>query len=205
MKKKINILGILFCISIMSLQAQIARQQADIIALEHLQTESVSLYVNTDTPSANFVLTTYKGETVRVLHLGWVYFVVEDSDTSEPSQQRYLVVKAENGSLAEIITSNDFAPADLHAWIKIENQTSTPPVWEEDQLKFLYPNPVRDFLTVPYAGAEARVEIFNLQGNRLFSKLFSGTELNVSFLNAGIYIVSVSDETGRTNYRIIKK
>jgi len=205
MIKKINLIGFLLCISIMSLQAQITRQQADIIALEHLQNKSASLYVNADTPSANFVLTTYKGETVRVLHLGWVYFVSEDSDTSEAAQQRYLVVKAKNGSLAEIITSNDFAPADLHAWIKVENQTSTPPVWDEDQLRFLYPNPVRDFLTIPFAGAEARVEIFDLQGNRLFSELFSGTELNVSFLNAGIYIVSVSDETGRTNYRIIKK
>ena len=205
MKKKTNILGLLLCISVVSLQAQITRQQADIIVLEHIQNENAVLYVNANTPSPNFVLTTNKGETVRIKHVGWVYFVAENADASEPSQQRYLVVKAENGSLAEIITSNDFAPADLSSWIVVGSETSTPPIWNENNITTLYPNPVRDFLTIPYTGTQAHVEIFDLQGNRLFSELFSGTELNVSFLNAGIYIVSVFDETGRTNYRIIKK
>ena len=68
--------------------------------------------------------------------------------------------------------------------------------------KQLYPNPVDDWLTLPCTGESTRVEIYDLKGTRLFSGLLSEKcELNVSFLNAGVYMVNVSGET----YKLIKK
>ena len=68
----------------------------------------------------------------------------------------------------------------------------------------LYPNPVDEWLTIPCSGVSAYVEIYDLKGNSLFSgRVFpdKACQLNVSFLNAGIYIVNVSGKT----YKMIKK
>ena len=74
---------------------------------------------------------------------------------------------------------------------------------KEDTYKFLYPNPVDDWLTLPCKGENTRVEIYDLKGTRLFSGSLSGNDacqLNVSFLSAGIYMVNVDGKT----YKIIK-
>jgi hypothetical protein len=58
-------------------------------------------------------------------------------------------------------------------------------------------------LTVPCNG-DARVEIYDLKGTRLFSGLVSGKgacQLDVSFLNTGVYMVNVAGEV----YKVIKK
>ena len=59
----------------------------------------------------------------------------------------------------------------------------------------LYPNPVDDWLTIPCDGKSVRVEIYDLKGTRLFSGTFSDKDshqLNVSFLNTGVYMVDIS-------------
>jgi len=72
-----------------------------------------------------------------------------------------------------------------------------------NSVKLLYPNPVDDILILP-CGEDAYIEIYDLKGTRLFSGLLSGEDtcqLNVSFLNAGVYMVNVSGEM----YKMIKK
>ena len=193
-----------------SLRAQITREQADAIVLEHIQNEVTQphlLYVNVNSPNAEGItIETRMREKVNVKHACLVYFLDENPDVSGPSQRRYLFVKKDNGNLLEIKTRNDYLPNDIDSWKVVEISTGLNEK-EGNNLKPPYPNPVDDWLTLPSSGDRTRVEIYDLKGTRLFSGLFSGKnayQLNVSFLNAGVYIVNVSGETGTANYKIIK-
>jgi len=66
-----------------------------------------------------------------------------------------------------------------------------------------YPNPVNDLLSFPCNGEPIRVEIYDLKGTRLYTEMLSGEDtcqLDVSFLNTGLYLVRVDGET----YKIAK-
>jgi hypothetical protein len=179
------------------LSAQITREQADVIVLNHVQSgvTNPSLYVNLNNPDAKgIVITTSNEETVRAKYACWAYCL----DENELFQRRYLFVKENNGSLLEVIASNDHSElGDLWAAM------STGLAKEKGSVKLLYPNPVGDVLTVPCNDDQVRVEIYDLKGARLFSGLVSGKDacqLNVSFLNTGVYMVNISGKT----YKIIK-
>ncbi|MDR2407213.1 MAG: T9SS type A sorting domain-containing protein, partial [Bacteroidales bacterium] len=114
-------------------------------------------------------------------------------------------VKEDNGSLLEVIASNDLGSGDLTQWKEVE--TTGLVDREINNIKPLYPNPVNDLLTIPCTGNHIRVEIHDLKGSRLFSGLLSDKEtcqLDVSFLNAGMYLLSVYGGT-KVVYKIIKK
>jgi len=206
MKKMIFWMLVLFAWTT-SLSAQITREQADAIVMEHIQKEVprplVYLYANNNTPSGEvFSITTNKEESIKVKYACWVYFLNEYPDVNGPAQRRYFFVKADTGNLLEVITSHDFGPAgDLSAWTEVKASTGI--VEQKENNKQIYPNPVNDLLTLPCNGENIRVEIYDLKGACLFSGTLSDKDtcqLNVSFLNAGIYLVNVSGET----YRIIK-
>jgi hypothetical protein len=189
-----------------SLSAQITREQADVIVREHIQKEVTRpvmyLYFNSNTPSNEvMVITTHMGETIKIKYPCWVYFLNEYPDVNGPAQRRYFFVKEDNGSLMEVIISHDFGPDDSYSWNDMEISTGTAMVVNSQ--KQPYPNPVKDLLTLPCNGEDVRVEIYNLNGTRLFSDNFSGNgscQLNVSFLSAGIYILSIDGE----RFKIIK-
>ena len=185
------------------LPAQITREQADAIVLEYLKSEVTpfDLYVNINTPNEEGVtITTLKEETIKVKYPCWVYCVTPycakcpTFNAVPPAQFRYLFVKEDNGSLLEVITSNDYGP-DLYlsSWVAL-GLTGLPEM-AETSVQSPYPNPVDDWLTIPCNGENSRVEIYDLKGARLFSGLLSDKEdcrLNVSFLNAGVYLESVT-------------
>jgi len=186
--------------------AQITREQGDAIVSEYLRNEATRpyfLYFNNNTPSQeDIVLTTDKGEIIKAKYACRVYFFDEYFDVNGPFQRRYLLVNENTGNLLEIIINNDFGPSDLASWA-IVSMPSGLAERKKDAGKSLYPNPVDDWLTLPCTGDRIRVEIRDLKGACLFSGLLSDKDacrLNVSFLNAGIYIVNVSGET----YKIIK-
>ena len=56
---------------------------------------------------------------------------------------------------------------------------------------FLYPNPAKDVLYVHTSDTEGVVEIFDLEGRRVYSAPIAGetTEINISALNRGVYLV----------------
>ena len=192
-----------------SISAQITREQADVIALDYLQSESdrpFKLYVNVNTPNEDgFVITTYNEETVRAKYACWVYFVHEavpfhHHPYSTPF--RYLFVKEDNGSLLEVITSNDVLLSDLESAWEVVEQSGLVEV--ESRAKQLYPNPASDWLNLSCNGENLQVTIYDLNGSRLFSEMLSGEnacQINVSFLKTGVYVVNVNGEA----YRIIKK
>ena len=186
-----------------SLLAQITREQADAIVLNHVQSEVTQpycLYGSIHTPNEEgIVLTTYREETFKAKYACWIYFLDENPNVNGPAQRRYLFVKEDTGNLLEVITSNDFCP-DLDLWTVVSAFTGLGD-WKENNSKLLYPNPVDDWLTIPCTSS--RVEIYDLKGTRLFSGWLSEKDtcrLDVSFLSAGVYLVSVSGET----YKIVK-
>ena len=122
--KKITlpILLVFFCAT--SLQAQITQEQANTIVFQYLQAELTQpylLYVYYHEPSADeILLTTYNEEVIKVKYPCWAYYLNENSEISEPCQHRYLFVKANDGNLLEVITSNDLGQTDLTEWTLIE-------------------------------------------------------------------------------------
>ena len=206
MKK--NLLLLLVCICYASVSfAQITREQADEIVLNYLKTEAgypYSVFVNVNTPSEEgFVITTSNDETVKAKYACWVYLAIPIPPelAAPPHAYHCLFVKEDNGSLLELKAMNSSIP-ELTDWelVKASSGIVEP---QGNNNRLLYPNPVNDWLTFPCNGENTRVEIYDLKGTCLFSGMFSAEnvcQLDVSFLNAGIYVVNVSGET----FKIIK-
>ena len=200
MKKIIILTSVLLAWTTASSAAEkITREQADAIVQSYVQSEVTqpgALYANANDPDGSGIsITTSNGETLRAKYACWAYYLNE----SEPAQRRYLFVKEEGGSLLEVIASNDLSELSA-SWAAMPTGLTDN---KGNNLKQLYPNPVGDLLTLPCNGTNARVEICDLKGTRLFTGLLSGEEpcqLNVSFLSAGVYMVNVAGET----YKIIK-
>jgi len=190
-----------------SLSARITREQADAIVLEHIQKEEtlpfVYLYVNKNTPSnKNVTITAYIGESIKVKYACWIYYLDEHTRLYGLAQRRrYFFVKEDSGSLLEIISHWFFSPDDSHSWEAVDITSGIPAI--ESSVKQPYPNPVNDVLTIPCKEESVHVKIYDLSGARHYTGLLSGAnacQLNVSFLNPGVYIVSVDGET----FKIIK-
>ena len=186
-----------------SLPAQITREQADAIVLGYLQNEETQhyvLYANVNVPNEEGIaITTFSGETFRAKYACWVYYVAKPL-LSSFYPVRYLFVKENDGNLLEVIANNDFGPIGDTRWT-IVKASSGIAEQKENNIQ-LYPNPVDDWLTVS-CGENNRIEIRDLKGSLLYSGLLSGKDarLNVSFLNAGFYLVSIEGK----NFKIIKK
>jgi hypothetical protein len=178
----------------------ITREEADVIVQNYVQSEAAgTLYANLSAPNGEGItVATSNEETFKAKYACWTYCL----DESESSLRRYLFVKEEGGSLLEVIASNDQSVLDNDSWVAMDVPTGL--TNSKGSIKLLYPNPVGDLLTLSCNGENTHVEIYDLKGTRLFSGLLSGKDncqLNVSFLNTGVYMVTVSGET----YKIIKK
>lgn len=200
MKKIFTTLLILIaCATLLS--AQVTKEQADAIVGAYLQSEALQsegiLYANVNVPCEEGIsITTSNEETVRAKYACWTYCLNEN----ELLQRRYFFVKESDGNLLELIANADVS--ELGSSWTIMAPTGLTELKENSSLP--YPNPVDDWLIVPCSGENTRVEIYDLSGSRLFSGLLSdkdSCQLNVSFLNAGIYIISVDGES----FKITKK
>jgi len=179
----------------MSLSA-ITREEANAIVRNYLKSEAVqtaagALFANANDPDGEGIsITTSNGENFRAKYACWAYCLNEN----EPKQRRYIFVKEENGSLLEVIASNDLGDEEpANSWADIDALTGL--AENESNVKQLYPNPVGDLLTLPCNGEQTRVEIYDLKGTRIFLGQIAEDnycQLNVSFLNAGVYTVNVS-------------
>ncbi len=220
MKKTIILMSVLFAWAT-SLSAQVTREQADAIVLNYLNREMAypyALYVNANAPNEEgFTIITEMEEAIKVKHACWVYRakrIFSPPPCENPPEcpqyvmvhpfftgYNYIFVKEDDGSLLEVITHQDGLIGNSNSWIEVKAPTGLVEPKEND--KFLYPNPVDDWLTIPCNGENIRVEIYDLKGTRLFSGTLSDKDacrLNVSFLSAGIYMVNVSGKM----YKVIK-
>jgi len=192
-------------VACISLQAQTTQEQADAIVLTHIQsvvTQPYTLYFNTNSPSENGIeITTMNAETVKMQYLCYAYCLVELPAENEPARCRYLFVKVNNANLLELITdgSNPNNPEQWKLMLGVAD------VMERTVLP--YPNPVNDWITIPATGVRTFIEIYDIKGICVLSETLSEQneyQLNISFLNAGIYMLKVYDETNNFNYKIIK-
>lgn len=71
----------------------------------------------------------------------------------------------------------------------------------------IYPNPATDLINISYPTSIENIEIFDLTGRKILSKTVSEkeTQLNISHLNSGIYILNIKTDEGLGSKRIIKK
>lgn len=58
----------------------------------------------------------------------------------------------------------------------------------------MFPNPVIDYFQISEVNADSEFLIFDLQGRILLEGIYKGEDINVSFLNAGIYIFEINNE-----------
>jgi len=115
MKKNLILIFAFFALTV-PMAAQITREKANEIVLEHLKNESITsyaLYLHHASPFTNGItLTTLQEEKVIVKYKTWLYFLHKDPMQNN-SRFRYLLVNEHNGNLMEIITYNDRIPTNL--------------------------------------------------------------------------------------------
>ena len=69
-----------------------------------------------------------------------------------------------------------------------------------------YPNPVTDILHVSNVNSDAEVTVYNVVGKEVLSAhLTDDNTINLSALNAGVYVVEIKNNTGGTREKVIKK
>lgn len=70
-----------------------------------------------------------------------------------------------------------------------------------------YPNPVSDVLTIEYTSDLTSVAVYNLLGQQVLAKNVNATttQVNMSELNAGTYLVKVSSGTVSKTLKVVKK
>lgn len=77
---------------------------------------------------------------------------------------------------------------------------------EEAQSVSLFPNPVNDVLNIVFEANDKEVVISNVIGQAVIVKDVTSNRINVENLNAGIYVVTVVSENGKTrSERIVKQ
>jgi len=189
--KKFNSLIVVLCSCSLLASAQITQEEANAIAKQYVPNE-VALYVNKNVPNAEGIsITTSQGETFLAKYACWAYFA------NEAAQRRYLFVKASNGSVLEVIASNDESSSE--DWKLLDEETG----FDLGNEPMLFPNPVSDIVNIPCNGL-AHIEIYDMQGNCVFSEQIVGEKLcqiSLSFLKSGVYML----HNGNQTYRIIKQ
>jgi hypothetical protein len=189
-----------------SSSAQITREKADEIVLEYIQNEVTPpylLYVNVNTPTAEGIaITTYQEETMKVKYACWAYYLNENPNVSDPTQHRYLFVKADDGNLLEVITANDLGADVSTDWIPLNN---TGLIDLRENRIVVYPNPTRGELRVESGEWRVEsVEVFDVFGKSYGLTVLPSYGLDISHLPTGTYFLRITTETGVVTQKVIK-
>lgn len=71
----------------------------------------------------------------------------------------------------------------------------------------IYPNPVEGGIQNIYISSKnnftKKVEIYNVLGKQVFTKMLSGKELNISELSTGVYILKVTEKNISESRKLI--
>jgi len=112
--KKILLLIALPFVFILTLTAQISREHADQIVIEHLgvQSSDFTIYSKDTVQVDGFTVVTSIGEVFELEYSCWVYYV----HFAEKTNNKYLIVKESNGNLLEVNTKNDTSMNDPEEW-----------------------------------------------------------------------------------------
>lgn len=71
----------------------------------------------------------------------------------------------------------------------------------------VYPNPARDMVSIESASTIKSMELFDVQGRRICTRLINDTKssLNIAAYSKGIYILKIATENGNKIQKIIKE
>jgi len=115
-----------------------------------------------------------------------------------------LLTAAADGDIWVIATANDASGIQDSVKIGISNQIVS--VKEIGQSSFkIYPNPTSNILFIETAEKINLIEIFSLDGRLVKTENVVLNSINISELNDGIYLMSVTSSKTRFFQRIIKK
>jgi hypothetical protein len=87
---------------------------------------------------------------------------------------------------------------------KIDTSTSTSVTQYTDHID-IYPNPVTDILTLEGLGRQAEIRIFDLTGKKVFEQSITRNQVDLSTLDKGVYILSITDKNKQFFRRTIIK
>lgn len=87
--------------------------------------------------------------------------------------------------------------------LNLETLSVSDPEFISADLTTIYPNPAKDFLNIACKKEVKSVEIFNMAGQKIL--VDNHTEINISHLNKGIYLVRISLESGKTETKKLIK
>lgn len=68
----------------------------------------------------------------------------------------------------------------------------------------IYPNPATDILNINGIESKGRYKIYDVQGNEVMSGS-NKTQVNISHLNAGVYVIVVTSDDKKQSFKFIKK
>ena len=108
---------------------------------------------------------------------------------------------------AHFIGFRSFSEAD-QGYIQLDNISVNSALatesFDKSALSY-FPNPVKNVLTFTNAEKFSSVEIYNLLGQRVLSQNFSTSDINLSALTSGAYIVKLKSESSVKSIKIIKE
>lgn len=111
-----------------------------------------------------------------------------------------------DGMFGVVLTSPDGCVSDT-AWYDMTHFGFEEPLWAQQIT--IAPNPTTDVLFITYTGTAQRfeVELLDVQGRVIATQQHVGTTSSISLegLNAGMYLLQLSNEDGRAVKRVVKQ
>ncbi len=114
-------------------------------------------------------------------------------------------IRLYDASDTQIFGHNGKFDSEVHFMIDVTTPTSI-----EDHVLtagnvLIYPNPTTSTLTFNAEETISRVEIYNMQGQKVLSEAGDVHTMNVSSLSNGLYMVKVTTPTGTTTQKVVKQ
>lgn len=119
-------------------------------------------------------------------------FIIIASSIQQTSDGGYILGGQTNMSTA---TNNSYADYNYKIIKLAGNQLSTNETIIKNNIS-IYPNPVKDFVTIDRLPIETTISIHDLSGRKIFTKKYSETKvtINTSTFSNGVYIIQVDDQ-----------
>ena len=134
MKKKLLLVAVPF-VFLSALSAQVTQAQADEIVMERMSQETqVHTIFSKDGVQTEMTITIANGEVFDLDYSCFVYYIRYGEETNN----KFLIVNANNGNLLEIRTQSNAEPENLAEWREIEEEPSTPNISGTWKVKALY-------------------------------------------------------------------
>lgn len=120
----------------------------------------------------------------------------------ETNEMSYVIDDANGYYAVEVVALYEDGKESVGIFDRI-GQTSI----DENEISFgIYPNPVENYLYLNTTENVREVNIYNVLGSRVYHEDdLSSNNINLSDLNAGIYIIRISTDKGNVTKRFIKQ